>query len=104
MKKLKHQYKKAVNSTQHDYFWLIYPNVRSSIFKNFSTHQERSFYFMHYIEYKDYPLKIRVARGYLMFGMIFQLMYTKWLKAGSIIPKEFISTIKSMIRNKSGSF
>ena len=33
------------------------------ILKAFSTHQERSFYFLHIIEYKDYPLKIRVARG-----------------------------------------
>ena len=63
MKKLKHQYRKSIQSTRHDYFWEIYPNVRSSVFKKFSTHQERSFYFLHRIEYKDYPLKLRVARG-----------------------------------------
>lgn len=63
MKKLKYQYKQSVRSNPHDYFWQIYPNVRSSYFKQFSTHQERSFYFLHMVEYKDYPLKIRVARG-----------------------------------------
>ena len=31
--------------------------------KKLSTQQERSFYFMHHIEYKGYPSKIRVARG-----------------------------------------
>ena len=34
-----------------------------SIFKKFSTHQERSFYFLHRIGYKSYSLNIRVARG-----------------------------------------
>ena len=63
MKKLKYQYRQAIQSTRHDYFREIYPNVRSSRFKKFSTLQERSFYFMHRIEYKDYPLKFRVARG-----------------------------------------
>ena len=63
MKKLKYQYKQSVHSNPHDYFWQIYPNVRSSMFKEFSTHQERSFYFLHVIEYKNYPLKLRVARG-----------------------------------------
>lgn len=63
MKKLKSQYKQSVHSNPHDYFWQIYPNVRSSMFKEFSTHQERSFYLLHVIEYKNYPLKIRVARG-----------------------------------------
>ena len=63
MKKLKHQYKQSIQSTRHDYLWKVYPNVRSSIFKKFSTQQERSFYFLHRIEYKSYSLKIRVARG-----------------------------------------
>ena len=31
--------------------------------KKLSIQQERSFYFMHHIEYKGYPIKIRVARG-----------------------------------------
>ena len=34
-----------------------------AIFKKFSTHQERSFYFLHRIGYKSYSLNIRVARG-----------------------------------------
>ena len=63
MKKLKYQYKQSMQSTRHDYPLIIYPNVRSSILKKFSTHQERSFYFLHRIEYKSYSLKIRVARG-----------------------------------------
>ncbi|MDH1241555.1 MULTISPECIES: hypothetical protein [Acinetobacter] len=63
MKKLKHQYKQSIQSTRHDYLWKVYPNVRSSIFKKFSFQQERSFYFLHRIEYKSYSLKIRVARG-----------------------------------------
>lgn len=65
MKKLKSQYKKSHHQqgTKHRYFWKSYPNIRSSVFKQFSTHQERSFYYLHLIEYKDYPLKIRVARG-----------------------------------------
>lgn len=63
MKKLKHQYKQSIQSTRHDYLWNVYPNVRSSIFKKFSFQQERSFYFLHRIEYKSYSHKIRVARG-----------------------------------------
>lgn len=65
MRKLKSQYKKSLNQqgSRHRYFWQTYPNVRSCVFKQFSTHQERSFYCLHLIEYKDYPLRIRVARG-----------------------------------------
>ena len=101
MKKLKHQYRQSIQSTRHDYFWEIYPNVRSSVFKKFSTHQERSFYFLHSIEYKDYPLRLRVARGtYPMFGMISQLMFMMLLKVGSIIQKERISIIANLIWNK----
>ena len=63
MKKLKSQYYQPVNTNTHDYLSDRYPNVRSAYFKKFSNQQERSFYFMHYIEYKDYPLNLRVARG-----------------------------------------
>ena len=63
MKKLKYQYQQSIKAHPQDYFWKKYPNLRSVYFKKFSTQQERSFYFMHCIEYKDYPLKIRVARG-----------------------------------------
>ncbi len=102
MKKLKYQYKQSVHSNPHDYFWQIYPNVRSSMFKEFSTHQERSFYFLHVIEYKNYPLKIRVARGAGLphVGMIFQAMSIKLPKAGSTIPEDSISTTKNMSKNK----
>ena len=63
MKKLKSQYHQSVKKPHPNDYFYIYPNVRSSMFKEFSTHQERSFYFLHVIEYKNYPLKIRVARG-----------------------------------------
>lgn len=63
MKKLKRHYLQSVRNSQNDYFWKIYPEVRSAHFKKFSNQQERSFYLLHVIEYKDYPLKLRVARG-----------------------------------------
>ena len=63
MEKLKSQYQQSVKTYPHDYFSKRYPNIRSVYFKKFSTQQERSFYFMHHIEYKNYPLKFRVARG-----------------------------------------
>lgn len=102
MKRLKHQYKQSIQSTRHDYFWKIYPNVRSSVFKKFSTHQERSFYFLHRIEYKDYPLKLRVARGTGLPHVWDDLPTYVYdvAKVGSIIPKECISTIKNMHKNK----
>lgn len=52
MKKLKYQYHQTIEENGNDcfYFWKRYPNIKS-------------FYFLHYIEYKDYSLKIRVARG-----------------------------------------
>ncbi|MFM6957201.1 hypothetical protein [Acinetobacter sp. TR3] len=59
MKKLKSQYKQSVKTYPHE----RYPNIKSLYFKKFSTQQEKSFYFMHHIEYKAYPLKLRVARG-----------------------------------------
>ena len=50
MKKLKYQYHQAIEENVNDCFY-------------FSNKQERSFYCLHSIEYKDYSLKIRVARG-----------------------------------------
>lgn len=41
----------------------IYPHVRSSVYKIFSTKQEKSAYFLHMIEYKHYKLQIRPKRG-----------------------------------------
>ena len=65
MKKLKYQYHQAIEENVNDcfYFWKRYPNIKSFYFKHFSNKQERSFYCLHSIEYKDYSLKIRVARG-----------------------------------------
>ena len=63
MKKLKSQYLQSVKAHPDDYFSKRYPRIRSIYFKKFSIRQERSFYFMHHIEYSGYPLKIRIARG-----------------------------------------
>ena len=64
MKKLKSQYQQSVKKPHpKDYFYKRFPNVKSVYHKKFSTQQEKSFYLMHYIEYRDYPLKLRVARG-----------------------------------------
>lgn len=63
MQKLKSQYQRSVKNYPNDGIRRRYPHLRSRYFKKFSTYQERSFYFIHLIEYKDYPLKIRVARG-----------------------------------------
>ncbi|TCM60671.1 hypothetical protein EC844_13110 [Acinetobacter calcoaceticus] len=63
MKKLKYQYRQSIRITHKAYFGLIYPNIKSLYHKKFSTQQERGFYFLHVIEYKGYPLKIRAARG-----------------------------------------
>lgn len=64
MKKLKYQYQQSAEKPHpNDYFFKRFPNMKSVYHKKFSTQQEKSFYSMHCIEYKDYPLKIRVARG-----------------------------------------
>jgi len=63
MKKLKYQYQTTKKRQRTKYIWVIYPNIRNSVFRHFSTKQEKSFYFLHLIEYQDYPLKLRLARG-----------------------------------------
>lgn len=63
MKKLKFQYLQPENTHPNDSIRERYPHLRNVYHKKFSTRQERSFYFMHSIEYKNYPLKLRVARG-----------------------------------------
>lgn len=64
MKKLKSQYQQSVKTPHpNDFFWKRFPNIKSVYHKKFSTQQEKSFYSMHCVEYKNYPLKIRVARG-----------------------------------------
>lgn len=64
MKKLKYQYQQPVKKPRSNgFFWEYFPNMKSVHYKKFSTQQEKSFYSIHCIEYKDYPLKLRVARG-----------------------------------------
>jgi len=63
MKKLKFQYLQPENTHPNDGIRERYPHLRNVYHKKFSTRQERSFYFLHLIEYKNYPLKLRVARG-----------------------------------------
>lgn len=63
MKKLKQHYKHRVEQKHSKYLWNFYPSIRSGIYKRFSTKQEKSFYFMHLVECKGYPVKLRAARG-----------------------------------------
>ena len=64
MKKLKSQYRYGcINRDSSNYLWETYPSIRSGTHKSFSTKQEKSFYFMHLIELKEYPIKLRAARG-----------------------------------------
>jgi hypothetical protein len=67
MKKLKSQYRHSL--TKMMIFRTttnvreIYPSVRSHYHKHFSTKQEKSYYFLHKIENRGYPIKFRAARG-----------------------------------------
>lgn len=65
MLKLKQQYRDSyeLKYTWKDQSVKYYPYLRSYIFKNFSTKQEKSAYNLHSIEYRHYLVKIRVARG-----------------------------------------
>ncbi len=62
MKKLKQQYLSRIKC-QHQYIWDVYPSVRSGTHKHFSTKQEKSYFFLHEIECRGYPIKLRAARG-----------------------------------------
>ena len=62
MKKLKRQYRSYVKA-QGDYLWDVYSSVRSGTHKYFSTKQEKSYYFLHKVEWREYPIKLRAARG-----------------------------------------
>ncbi len=62
MKKLKQQYRNRIKY-QRQYLWDFYPSVRSGIHKHFSTKQEKSYFFLHLIECRGYPIKLRAARG-----------------------------------------
>jgi hypothetical protein len=99
VKNLKYQYQNSIKRNPDDCFSKRYPNIKSLYYKAFSTHQERSFYFLHIIEYKDYPLKIRVARGNGL-AQAWDDLPTYVYKVGSITPKESISITKSMSNNK----
>ncbi|MEQ5974111.1 hypothetical protein U2J09_22555 [Serratia liquefaciens] len=63
MKKLKQQYKYAETSPGCRLSWVYYPLLKNWLYKRFSTRQEKSFFYLHRIEYKEYPIKLRAARG-----------------------------------------
>jgi hypothetical protein len=96
MKKLKQQYRCYIERREWDYIWKVYPNVRSGTHKHFSTKQEKSFYFMHLVECKGYPVKLRAARGKALtkiLGMIILLLFIMWQRVGNIILKGVINII-----------
>ena len=62
MKKLKQQYRSHIKADGH-FLWDVYPCVRSGTHKHFSTKQEKSYFFLHEVEYREYPIKLRAARG-----------------------------------------
>lgn len=64
MKKLKQQYRHSVKRTfWYGFQWENYPSVRSGTHKHFSTKQEKSYYFLHQIECREFPIKLRAKRG-----------------------------------------
>lgn len=67
MKKLKLQYRHALIKMMTPRSELVssvlYPKVRSGSHKHFSTKQEKSYYFLHQVECRGYPVKLRAARG-----------------------------------------
>jgi len=63
MKKLKPQYRALRVVSFYERHLLTYPQLRNAYYKHFSTRQEKSFFYLHRIEYKAYPLKLRAARG-----------------------------------------
>jgi len=63
MKKLKAQYKYQTVVTSQYRTWIRYPLLQSDPLKKFSTRQEKSYYFLHRIEYKEYSIKLRPSRG-----------------------------------------
>ncbi|OEF62546.1 hypothetical protein OAA_18460 [Vibrio cyclitrophicus 1F175] len=62
MKKLKRQYRNHIK-VNGAYQWNVYPSVRSGVHKRFSTKQEKIYFFLHKVEYREYPIKLRAARG-----------------------------------------
>ncbi|MFA0135374.1 hypothetical protein AB4440_24235 [Vibrio splendidus] len=62
MKQLKQQYRERIKY-QRQHLLDLYPSVRSGTHKHFSTKQEKSYYFLHKIECREYPVKQRATRG-----------------------------------------
>ncbi|MEZ8113554.1 hypothetical protein ACED44_01355 [Vibrio splendidus] len=58
MKQLKQQYRECIKY-QRQHLLDLYPSVRSGTHKHFSTKQEKSYYFLHKIECRGYPVKPR---------------------------------------------
>jgi hypothetical protein len=65
MKKLKQQYRSHIKANGC-IIWHVYPCVRSGTHKHFSTKQEKSYFFLHEVEYSEYPIKLRAARGKIL--------------------------------------
>ena len=63
MKKLKQQYKYSETNSGCCFNWVYYPLLKNCLYKRFSTRQEKSYFYLHRIEYKEYHLKLRAARG-----------------------------------------
>ncbi len=64
MKKLKRQYQRFLKTgNENKQVWDWFPCIHSGTHKKFSTKQEKSYYFLHLIEYAGYPVKLRAARG-----------------------------------------
>lgn len=61
MEKIKQQYQYEVSGR-----WK-YPRLRSWYLKKFSTKQEKSFYFLHKIEYCEFPLIDRILSDNSLF-------------------------------------
>jgi len=62
-KRNKSQYNLPFSCAESDTQYKMYPNVKSSCHKAFSLKQERSFFLMHSIEYREYNLKLRQKRS-----------------------------------------
>lgn len=67
--KLKEQYRNKKNVYVVCMEVYISANLRNRIIRKFSTHQEKSAYLLHLAERKNYPLKLRAARGLALVGV-----------------------------------
>ncbi len=61
--RLKIQYKYSKASGDAYCSHVFYPFLRSYVHKKFGPRQEKSFHYLHRIEYKEYFLNLIVARG-----------------------------------------